>query len=90
MVKGFFWFPVFDYVADFSLGMRFFHSGLSFIFSVSSSYWIIPWFCRKCEYSMSFSTGTPSGYASSFRLCHAPSFMVSKNFSVLNFVRYFC
>jgi hypothetical protein len=82
-----FWFLVFDYVADFSLGISFFHSGLSFIFLVSSSYWIMPWFCRKWEYSMSFSRGTLSWYASSFRLCSAPSLMVSKNSSVLNAIR---
>lgn len=71
---------------NFSSGRSVFHSGLIFIFWVSSWYWIMPWLDRKRENSMSFSTGTSSWSASLFRLCNAPSLMVSKNFSLLNVI----
>ena len=48
-----------------------------------SSYSAMPFFCRKRANSASLSSGAPTCSASSFRLCQAPSFMVSKSFSLL-------
>jgi hypothetical protein len=41
---------------------------------------------RESENLTSFSTGISNCSASSYRLCHAPSLMVPKNFSLLKFV----
>ena len=74
---------------NFSLGKNVFHSGLIFIFWFSSWYWIMPWLDRERDNSISFSMATSSWSASSLRLCHAPSLMVSKNSSLLKVIHQF-
>ena len=64
-------------------GRRFCHSGLTLILLVFSSYMMMPCFDRNSKNSVSLSFFTLNWSDNSFILCHFPSFMMAKIFSVV-------
>ncbi len=74
---------VFGSFSSSSVGRRSFHTSLTLILRVLSSYWTRPLANRNLDNLVSFSAESPSCSESSAMLCHAPSLITAKNLSTL-------